>query len=254
MKEKFSVTGMTCSACSAGIERTVRKLHGVSSVNVSLMGESMSVEYDEGVLSRQEIMDNVVGLGYGIDTYNENVLEGRKPQPNLLRKRFFISLIFLLPLMYFSMGGMIGLPQPNTIISVSLQMLLSLCVIVVNFKFFSSGAKALVKKTPNMDTLVALGSGVSFLYSLVYTILLYVGKDLHVHMFYESAAMILALVTLGKWLEERSKRKTGDEIEKLIKLMPNTVTVEKNGIQTKVAFSDLQAGDLLVVKNGEYIP
>jgi len=254
MKEKFSVTGMTCSACSAGIERTVRKLHGVSSVNVSLMGESMSVEYDEGVLSRQEIMDNVVGLGYGIETYNENVLEGRKPQPNLLRKRFFISLIFLLPLMYFSMGGMIGLPQPNTIISVSLQMLLSLCVIVVNFKFFSSGAKALVKKTPNMDTLVALGSGVSFLYSLVYTILLYVGKDLHVHMFYESAAMILALVTLGKWLEERSKRKTGDEIEKLIKLMPNTVTVEKNGIQTKVAFSDLQAGDLLVVKNGEYIP
>lgn len=254
MKEKFSVSGMTCSACSAGIERTVKKLNGVQTADVSLMGECMIVEYDETALTKKEIFEAVIGLGYGIDEYDENVLQQRKPQPNKLKKRFILSLAFLLPLMYFSMGGMIGLPQPKEIVGVSLQMVLALGVIVIDYKFFTSGAKALVKKVPNMDTLVALGSGISFLYSFVYTILIYVGKVSHVHMFYESAAMILALVTLGKWLEERSKRKTGDEIEKLIKLMPNTVTVERNGREEKVPFASLQVGDILVVKQGEYIP
>lgn len=254
MKEKYSVSGMTCAACSAGIERTVKKLNGVTVADVSLMGECMSVEYDENVVTKKEIFDAVTGLGYGIDEYDENVLQERKPQPNKLRKRFLLSLIFLLPLMYFSMGGMIGLPQPTEIISVTLQMAFALCVIVIDFKFFTSGTKALFKKAPNMDTLVALGSGVSFLYSFVYTILTYVGKVSHTHMFYESAAMILSLVTLGKWLEERSKRKTGDEIEKLIKLMPATVTVDRNGAQERIAFSALQVGDVLVVKQGEYIP
>ncbi|MBE5744622.1 MAG: heavy metal translocating P-type ATPase [Clostridiales bacterium] len=254
MKEKFSVSGMTCSACSAGIERTVKKLNGVNSADVSLMGECMTVEYDETVITRQEIFDEVIKLGYGVEKYDENVLKERKPQPNKLRKRFFISLSFLLPLMYFSMGAMIGLPQPPEVVNVTLQMLLSIAVIAVNFKFFSSGAKALVKKSPNMDTLVGLGSGISFLYSFVYTILLYAKRDFGVHMFYESAAMILVLVTLGKWLEERSKRKTGDEIEKLIQLMPSVVTVEKNGAQEKIAFSALEIGDVLVVKQGEYVP
>ena len=254
MKEKFSVSGMTCAACAAGIERTVQKLNGVQNADVSLMGECMTVEYDEKTVSRKLIFNAVTGLGYGIDEYDENVLQERKPQPNKLRKRFLISLSCLLPLMYFSMGGMIGLPQPSEIIGVTLQMILALGVIVIDFKFFTNGAKALWKKAPNMDTLVALGSGVSFIYSFVYTILLYIGKVSHVHMFYESAAMILALVTLGKWLEERSKRKTGDEIEKLIKLMPNTVTVERNGVQEKMAFSSLQVGDIIVVKQGEYIP
>ena len=163
MKEKFSVSGMSCVACSTGIEKNVKKLKGVSVVNVSLMGESMLVEYDEALTTRQEIMDTVLGLGYGIDSYQENVLQARKPQPNLLKKRFLISLIFLLPLMYLSMGGMIGLPQPHEIISITLQMFLAVCIIVINFKFFSNGTKALIKKSPNMDTLVALGSGVSFL-------------------------------------------------------------------------------------------
>ena len=254
MKEKFSVSGMSCSACSAGIERTVKKLNGVQSVSVSLMGECMTVEYDENVVASSVICDTVTGLGYGIEKFDENVFKERKPQPNLLFKRFVMSLIFLLPLMYFSMGGMISLPQPNEIVSVSLQMALALAVIIVDFKFFTSGAKALAKKSPNMDTLVALGSGVSFLYSFVYTILLYLGKVSHVHFFYESAAMILSLVTLGKWLEERSKRKTGDEIEKLIKLMPAVVSVERNGLEEKIPFSALQVGDVLVVKQGEYVP
>ncbi len=254
MKEKFSVSGMTCAACSAGIERTVKKLNGVKSADVSLMGECMNVEYDETLVSKKQIFSAVIGLGYGIHEYDENVLQARKPQPNKLKIRFLLSLILLLPLVYFSMGNMIGLPQPSETVGVTLQMVFALGVIIIDFKFFTSGAKALLKKSPNMDTLVALGSGISFLYSFVYTILLYVGKVSHVHMFYESAAMILALVTLGKWLEERSKRKTGDEIEKLIQLMPNTVTVERNGLEEKIAFSNIQVGDVLLVKQGEYIP
>lgn len=255
MKEKFSVTGMSCAACSAGIERTVSKMKGITQVEVSLMGESMVVEYDDQTVSSQEIIQAVIDLGYGVKPFEENIFEERKAQPQKLKTRFLLSLIFLLPLMYFSMGGMIGLPQPNTKISATIQMLLALAVIVIDFKFFTSGTKALLKRVPNMDTLVALGSAVSFLYSGVYTILLYIDKvDAHVHLFYESAAMILALVTLGKWLEEKSKRKTGDEIEKLIQLMPNTVTVERNSVEVKIPFSDIVQGDVLIAKQGEYIP
>ncbi len=254
MKEKFSVTGMSCAACSAGIERTLRKKQGIVSADVSLMGECMVVEYDEKSVSREDIIQAVVDLGYGATLFDENVLKERKPQPDLLKKRFFLSLLFLIPLMYFSMGGMIHLPQPNEVIGVTLQMVFALAVIVIDFKFFTSGTKALLKGVPNMDTLVAMGSAASFLYSFVYTILLYTGEVHHVHMFYESAAMILTLVTLGKWLEEKSKRKTGDEIEKLIKLMPNTVTVERGDAERKIPFSEICQGDVLIVKQGEYIP
>lgn len=255
MKEKFSVTGMSCAACSAGIERTVKRLHGVKNAEVSLMGESMVVEYDEKQLSRENIIKAVVDLGYGASIFDENVLKERKPQPNKLKLRFFLSLGFLIPLMYFSMGGMIHLPQPDIRISAIIQAVLALGVIIIDFKFFTSGTKALFKRVPNMDTLVALGSGVSYLYSLTFTVLIFLHKvSEHSHLFYESAAMILALVTLGKWLEEKSKRKTGDEIEKLIKLMPNTVTVERNGVESKIPFSDITVGDVLIVKQGEYVP
>ena len=197
MKEKFSVSGMSCAACSAGIERTVKKLNGVSQVEVSLMGESMVVEYDAALLSSQEIMQAVIDLGYGAKPFEENLFQEKKPQPERLKRRFFLSLIFLIPLMYFSMGGMIHLPQPNEKISATLQMIFALAVIVVDFKFFTSGTKALLKRVPNMDTLVALGSAVSFLYSVVYTVLLYMDRlSGHVHLFYESAAMILTLVSL----------------------------------------------------------
>ena len=255
MKEKFSVTGMSCAACSAGIERTVKRLHGVKNAEVSLMGESMVVEYDEKQISRENIIKTVVDLGYGASIFDENVLKERKPQPNKLKLRFFLSLGFLIPLMYFSMGGMIHLPQPDIRISAIIQAVLALGVIIIDFKFFTSGTKALFKRVPNMDTLVALGSGVSYLYSLTFTVLIFLHKvSEHSHLFYESAAMILALVTLGKWLEEKSKRKTGDEIEKLIKLMPNTVTVERNGVESKIPFSDITVGDVLIVKQGEYVP
>ncbi len=255
MKEKFSITGMTCSACSSGIERSVGRLNGVQKVEVSLMGECMVVEYDEETLTQSTIIQTVLDLGYGATLFDENVLKEKKPQPDKLKKRFLLSLLFLIPLMYFSMGGMIHLPQPNMIVSAILQAVLALAVIIVDVKFFTNGTKALLKRVPNMDSLVAMGSGVSYVYSLVFTILIFTGKvSEHTHLFYESAAMILTLVTLGKWLEEKSKRKTGDEIEKLIKLMPNTVTVEKEGAEQKIAFSDIAVGDILIVKQGEYVP
>ena len=255
MKEKFSVTGMSCAACAAGIERRLNKKEGINKADVSMMEERMTVEYDENVISRQQIIDEVVGLGYGASLFDERQISSIKPQPNKLKKRFLISLLFLLPLMYFSMGGMVKLPQPHVYVSIICQGALSLAVIVVNFKFFTSGMKALLKKTPNMDTLVSIGSGVSFIYSLIYSILVFTGKyGEHTHLFYESAAMILTLVTLGKWFEEKSKRKTGEEVEKLIRLMPNMVTIERNGREEKIAFTEVQVGDILIVKQGEYVP
>ena len=254
MKEKFSISGMTCTACSAGIERTLSRIDGIEKAEVSLMSESMSVIYDENKIKTEEIIQAVVSLGYGASILDKNVLKERKPQPNVLKKRFLLSIFFLLPLMYFSMGHMVYLPQPSRPISATIQMLLALAVIIIDFKFFTSGTKALFKRVPNMDTLVAMGSGVSFIYSVVLTILSYIGKAQGMHLFYESAAMILALVTLGKWLEERSKRKTGDEIEKLIRLMPNTVTIERGETQVKIPFEELAVGDVIIVKQGEYVP
>lgn len=254
MKEKFTVTGMTCSACSAGIERTLKKMDGIKSVEVSLMGESMNVEYDEAIVSREAIVAAVKELGYGATLFDAAEWKRQKPQTNTLKRRFFISLLFLIPLMYFSMGEMVGLPQPSPTVNYTVQLILTALITAVNFRFFTNGVKALLKRVPNMDTLVALGSAASFIYSLVLTIQVYAGKLHHAHMFYESAAMILTLVTLGKWLEEKSRHKTGEEVEKLIKLMPDAVTVERNGLQSVVAFSEIVPGDLLIVKQGDYIP
>ena len=257
MKEKFTVTGMTCSACSAGIERTLNKMQGVEKAEVSLMGESMVVEYDESSVSREQLVAAVRELGYGAAPFDEESWKKKKPQTDTLKRRFFLSLVFLVPLLYFSMGGMVGLPQPSAVVNHTVQLILTLAIIVVNFHFFTSGTKALVKRVPNMDTLVTLGSVAAFAYSLVQSVLLYAGKahhDGHDMLFYESAAMILTLVTLGKWLEEKSRRKTGEEVEKLIKLMPDTVTVERGGSQSVIAFSEIVPGDMLVVKQGDYIP
>ena len=167
MKGKFSVTGMSCSACSAGIERTLCRTEGVIEANVSLMGESMVVEYDEKKISQDKIIQTVIDLGYGAKIFDENIQKAEKSQTDVLKRRFIFSLFFLLPLMYFSMGGLISLPQPNMKISVTIQMLLTIAVIIVDFKFFTSGVKALLKGIPNMDTLVAMGSAVSFLYRFV---------------------------------------------------------------------------------------
>ncbi len=254
MKRKYDVTGMTCAACSLGIEKTVKKLNGVKNAEVSLMGESMSVEFDEKVLKEEQIFSAVLSLGYGIYKEGEYNKKEKKDESKTLKKRFIISLILLLPLMYLSMGGMLSLPQPPIEISLIAQFIITLSIIIINFKFFTVGVKAVFKGVPNMDTLVTLGSTASFCYSVYVSAVYFLdGVMIAEHVFYESAAMILTLVTLGKWLESNSKKKTGKEIEKLIKMMPETATLLVRGEPVTVPVSELKEGDLLLIRAGDYI-
>lgn len=263
MEKRYSVTGMTCSACSSGIERTVSKLDGVSVCEVSLMAKSMRIEFDESVLTEDKIFSAVKSLGYGIYNEGEQPESKERSRDKNLFVRFIISVCILIPLLYVSMGHMIGAPIPSFIDPhkgngkwfALYQLILSAAIIGVNYAFFKNGVVAVFKKVPNMDTLVALGSGVSFIYSTVLTILIFTDKsNLAMELHFESAASILTLVTVGKWLEEKSKAKTGSEIDKLLKLAPDTVTVEENGQQRIVSVKEVKEGDILVVKQGEYIP
>ncbi len=263
MEKRYSITGMTCSACSSGIERTVSKLDGVTVCEVSLMAKSMKVEFDETQLNEDKIFASVKSLGYGIFNEGEQPKEKTDVQDKKLFIRFIVSVCILIPLLYVSMGHMINAPIPffidphkgNGKWFALYQLILSAIIIGVNYPFFKNGAVAVFKKVPNMDTLVAMGSGVSFIYSAVLTVLMFTGKDgLAMDLHFESAASILTLVTVGKWLEEKSKAKTGGEIEKLLKLAPDTVTVEKDGQQCTVSIKEVKAGDILVVKQGEYVP
>ena len=243
MNKKYSVTGMTCAACSSGIERTVSKLDGVSSCSVSLMGESMDVTFDENKLSDGDIRAAVTSLGYG--AYDYGKAPAKKQKGLTLKLRFFLSLVLLLPEMYFAMGHMIGLPVPSGWLNHGFQIGLTLAVLCINYRFFASGVMAAVKLVPNMDTLVTLGAAASFLYSLAVAI-----SGSGGHLFFESAAMIVTLVTLGKWLEDRSKARTGKEVEKLLSLAPDTVTLLKDGKEVRVPLAEVRAGDLVVVKQG----
>ncbi len=246
------------------------RLDGVSSCEVSLMAKSMKVDFDESVVSEEKIFFVVKELGYGI--YNEGEQPEGKAQnrDNKLFIRFIISVCLLAPLLYVSMGHMIKAPVPFFLNPhkgygqwfALYQCILAAAVIAVNFSFFKNGIVAVFKRVPNMDTLVALGSGASFIYSLVLTVLIFVGNSngnpswsgLYSDLHFESAATILALVTVGKWLEEKSKKKTGTEIEKLLKLAPDTVTVECDGVRKTVPVKEVKVGDIVVVKQGEYVP
>lgn len=245
MRKKFSVTGMTCTACSSGIERAVKKIDGVSFCAVSLMGECLEAEFAEG--TEEKICSAVKGLGYGIYDY------GAAPQKKkglTLGWRFLLSLILLVPEMYLAMGHMISHAiVPHGWWNYGFQIGLTLAVLCINYRFFVSGARAAFRLVPNMDTLVSLGAACSFVYSLVMAILVPEEPTL----FFESAAMIVTLVTLGKFLEERSKKRTGREVEKLISLAPSLVTVEREGKTETVALSELAAGDVLIVKQGESV-
>ncbi len=268
MVKRYSVTGMTCSACSSGIERAVGKLEGVALCEVSLMGKSMKVDFDENLLTETKIFETVKALGYGVFNENQSQQSDKKEKSRdkMLFINFIVSVCVLAPLMYVSLGHMLGAPVPwfiNPEVDgcarwfALYQAILSAVIIGINYRYFKDGVVAVFKKVPNMDTLVALGSGVSFIYSLVLTILIFMGKDPHhnaMNLHFESAAMILVFVDIGKWLEEKSKKKTGDEIEKLLKLAPDTVTIEVDGQQRVVSVKEVKAGDILIVKQGEYIP
>lgn len=253
MIKKFSVGGMTCSACTSGIERNLKKSSGINEVNVSLIEKTMTVNFDENVTSTEKIIAIVESLGYTASVYGQKK-EDKFADAKKLKNRFFISLLLLLPLMYFCMGGMLNLPLPNKKINFIIQFILATIILIINRHFFISGTKAVIHHSPNMDTLVSLGSISAYIYSIVVTVMLLLKIADPAHTFFEGSAMVVTLVNLGKWLEELSKIKTGDAIDKLSKLLPKTATVIKDGKETTVLTSEITVGDVVLLRAGDYAP
>ena len=278
MKQKFDVTGMTCSACSAHVEKSVCKLEGIAAVNVNLLQNSMTVEYDEAVLKTDDIIHAVESGGYGAfpqgakqaDAASEAPRNVAAEEMHSMKKRLIASFCFLIPLFYISMGHMMGAPLPavllgnENIMSFALtQLLLTTPVLIINKKYFTVGFKALWNRAPNMDSLIALGSSASYLYSIfaIYAMGWHLGRGniMQAHhysmeLYFESAAMILTLITVGKYMETRSKGKTSEAISKLMDLAPKMATVLRNGNETEIPVEQVIAGDIVIVRPGQSIP
>ena len=254
--EQYNVKGMSCAACSARVEKAVRAVSGVTDCAVSLLTNSMTVEGG----SPAAVISAVKKAGYGASLRKGNAGDITDETPSMVR-RLAVSVVLLLVLMYISMGHMMwGWPLPAPIAASMewqgvIQAVLTLAIMIVNRKFFVSGVRGVLHGAPNMDTLVALGAGASFIYSLCILVLMALGKPLQSHDFYfESAAMILTLITLGKLLEARSKGKTTDALRALMKLSPKTATVLRDGKEVKVPITEVKVGDEFVVRPGESIP
>ena len=274
--KKYNITGMSCAACSARIEKAVSALDNVESCSVSLLTNSMGVEGD---IDEDSVIEAVKKAGYGASLsvqgdrkkssrteYEEALKDTETP---VLKRRLLISLIILIPLMYVSMGGMMwGWSMPSFLadnhMSMGLyQLILTTAIMVINQKFFISGFTALINKAPNMDTLVALGSSASYIYSLVQLFIMSEGlsrgnhelvmKSMH-ELYFESAAMILTLITMGKMLEARAKGRTTDALKSLMKLAPSTARILVNGIEQEVYIEEVKPGDIFIVRQGETIP
>ena len=289
-KIKFNITGMTCSACSSHVQRAVEKLEGAAEVQVNLLTNSMSVNYDEAILGTDKIIEAVEKAGYGASladslknsSSNKNSADGKtsgtrsfqndaaKLERDKIKKRLLLSLVFMIPLFYVSMGHMASLPIPhflhgieNALIFSFSQFLLALPVLIINKKFFTGGFKAFLNKAPNMDSLVAVGSGAALIYGIfaIYkmaygmghgdmeTVRLFAGD-----LYFESAAMILTLVSLGKFLEANAKGKTSQAITKLMNLRPKTALVIRNGNEEEIPVEEIVKGDLILIKPGFSIP
>ncbi len=283
--EKYNVTGMTCAACQANVTRCVSKLEGVADVNVSLLANQMTVSYDESKVGEEDIVQAVEKIGYGASSLErqtaspskggfrsewqarqDQALNGQKQ----MKRRLISSIVLLVPLMYIAMGGMMGLPVPwffvgmeNSLVNALAQLLLTIPVLFINRHFFQTGFKALWHRAPNMDSLVAIGSGASLVYGLFAMFRLAYGfghGDMglvheYAHaLYFESSAMILTLVTVGKYLEARSKSKTGDALGKLVDLAPKTAVVLRSGVEQTIPAEQVAAGDIVVIRPGEGIP
>ncbi len=280
MKQKFDVTGMTCAACSARVEKCVSAVAGVKNVTVNLLKNSMSVEYDEKNVGAEDIISAVENGGYGAAVSGENNAaksktgenaagSAEKEQAKMLR-RLIISVVFAVVLSYIAMGHMFNLPLPpfflghqNMGIFALTQLLLTLPIMAVNYKYYQNGFRSLLHGSPNMDTLIAVGSGASFIYGIyaLYGIMYgYSINDLSVvhsfgeNMYFETVGMILALITLGKYFESRAKRKTTDAIMGLMDMSPKTAIVVRDGREFEISADKIRIGDILSVKAGSTIP
>ncbi len=256
MKQKFNVIGMTCSACSARVEQVTAKLPGVKSAAVNLMGGSMLVVYDETVLTEQKIISAVTAAGYGAAAATGSRRDREQEQAlNKMKKRLWVSFCLLLPLMYVAMGHMWHLPLPAFLDDAAAlavtELMLTLPILFVNFGYFTRGFKNLFHAAPNMDSMVAVGSTAALAYSVYAT--LRAGAVSH-HLYFESSAMILTLVTLGKYFEARSKGETGRAIEKLMDLEPRTACVLRDGEEKIIPVQDVVVGDIIMLRPGESVP
>ena len=273
MTEKLNVTGKTCSACSAQVEKSVKKLNGVKSVNVNLLQNNMHVDFDETAVSVDDIINAVVSGGYGASVARKKQEKKDNKIDNEISNmkfRLIVSLVCLVPLMYISMGHMWGWPflsvfhgAENGITFALTQMLLTLPIMYVNRKYYITGFKTLFHGAPNMDSLIAIGSGAAFAYGIIAIYCIGYGlghgdkefaHSYMMNLYFESAAMILALITLGKFLESRAKGKTSQAIEKLIDLSPKTAVVIRDGKEVTVGVDDVQIGEIVVVKAGQSVP
>lgn len=294
MKERFDVTGMTCSACSSHVEKSVSKLTGVENVSVNLLTNSMQVEFDENKLDTAGIIKAVEDAGYGAavkdghakseaktsgqsDSQENSGLSAVEQNVKNMKKRLIVSLIFWIPLMYVSMGHMIyqwlNIPMPpftmnflhgneNAITYAFTQFLLLLPILIANHKYFKNGFKTLWHRSPNMDSLIAIGAGAAILYGIfaIYRIGYAMGHgDMAVvhqyahDLYFESAGTILTLITIGKYLETKSKGKTSEAITKLLNLAPKTVTVVRDGVEQVIDATDVEKGEIFLVKPGESV-
>ena len=267
-KHKYSITGMHCSACSASIEKALSKINGVTEAKVNLLSETLTVIYDDSEVDTAKIKETVTNLGFGCSDYDFHSAMKKNNKISLqlksMKKRLYSSFIFFILIMYISMGHMIGLPLPdiisphhNILNFALIQLIITIPVLIINRTYFISGLKSLKNGSPNMDTLITTGSLSSLLYGiyLIVIILIDKGTNNSYHDFYfESAVTILTLITLGKFLEAKSKRKTTSAIEALIDMTPKTALLYKDGNIVEISANDLKKGDIVLVKPGMSIP
>lgn len=276
-KEKFDVEGMTCSACSTSVEKTIEKIDGVNSVNVNLLASNMVVDFDEAIVNTDLIISAVENTGYKASLASAQPKESAQPQANKIeteiaemKHRVVVSLVFMLILFYIAMGPMLSLPIPSFLVGLEnaatmalVQFILTLPVLYVNRQYFETGFKTLWHRNPNMDSLIAIGSGAAVVYGIFALYKIGVGfghgnldivRQYSEDLYFESASMILGLITLGKYLEARSKGRTSDAITKLMDLTPKVATVIRNGQEVEIPVADLVVGDIIAIKPGQSIP
>lgn len=267
-KKTFAITGMTCASCAQTIEKATRKLDGVLEANVNLATEKMNIQYDASAVSVSDIMDAVSNAGYeareDIESA-ESVDEDREKKQKEIKslwKRFWISAVFSVPLLYIAMGHLLGAPLPSVIdpafnpeAFAIIQLVLTLPVVIVNRSIYAVGYKTLFRGHPNMDSLIAIGTSAAFLYGIFATIMILLGEVSFANdLYFETAAVILALITLGKYLETLTKGKTSDAIKKLMGLAPKTAIVVRDGKEVEISIDEVVVGDTLIVKPGEKMP
>ncbi len=262
-KSRFTVTGMSCAACSASVERSVSALDGVQTASVNLASGKLTVTYDEDKLCAKDIEFAVTKIGFGVnyDNFRTN-MENKTKQTKAMKRKLITSAVFVIPLFYISMGYMLGLPVPSAInpeyhpLNFAIaQIILAVGCMIAGYKFYTNGIKSLITGKPNMDTLVCIGTGAAFIYGIILTLDMHISGSNHSHnLYFESVGVIITLIMLGKFLENKSKLRTNDAIVKLMELTPKTATVIQNGEKKEVDVDSIKPGDIVAIMPGARIP